>query len=166
MTTPANAPAGQRQESATGANAANAGKGRRGKPRVITGFTKEDMVVRKPRSIEERAKYRRKREERSPIQQTVDKLVLDAYREWLGAGSPRKVMHMPLTVWEVRKAKEDDARFMLGKAAAFIQRQLRYGECPENNGKVELAFYVLDRKIDVEGTDSTDEDETENAAAG
>src|SRR5260370_41615543 len=75
----------------------------------------------------------------------VDKLVLEAYREWLAAGKPRKVIDMPLTVWTIRKAKEEDARFMLGKAAALIQRQLRYGDCPETGGKVGACFYLFER---------------------
>lgn|SRR5258708_6196454 len=142
-------------------SSAGAKKGGRGKPRIITGFTQEDMVIKKPVTVEERVKYRRKREERSEIQQMVDKLVLEAYREWLAAGKPRKVIDMPLTVWTIRKAKEEDARFMLGKAAALIQRQLRYGDCPETGGKVELAFYVIDRAVKVVEPDSP-----ENGSAG
>lgn len=123
----------------------------RGKPRVISGFTQEDMVIRRPKTVEEKVKYRRKREERTAIQQSVDALVLNAYKEWLAVGKPRKFVDVPLVIWEIRKNKEEDARFMLGKAAALIQRQLRFGDCPEANGKVELAFYVLDRAVKVAG---------------
>jgi hypothetical protein len=138
-------------------------KGRgRGKPREIKGFTKEDLKIKRPKTVEERVKYRRKREERSPIQQAVDTLILEAYKDWRKAGEPRKFVDMPIVVWEISKNKEDDARFMLGKAAQLIQRQLRYGDCPEtDDGKsVELSFYVLDRLVKVEG--APDENESEN----
>lgn len=147
----------QRQASAPGATPKAKGAGR-GKPREIKGFTAEDLKIRRPQTVEERVKYRRKREERSPIQQAVDALILKAYQDWKKAGEPRKFVDMPLVVWEISKNKEDDARFMLGKAAALIQRQLRYGDCPETEDKksVELSFYVLDRLVKVEGAPDSD----------
>ena len=135
---------------------------KRGKSREIKGFTQEDLKIRRPKTVEERVKYRRKREERKPIQLAVDSLVLQAYKDWLTNGKPRKFVDMPLVVWEISKNKEDDARFMLGKAAQLIQRQLRYGDCPDTTDgrSVELSFYVLDRLIKVEGApDSETEDE-------
>ena len=174
MTTPS--AASQQQASSTGAAqqqqtrasgpAASTNARGRGKPREIKGFTQEDLKIRRPKTVEERVKYRRKREERSPIQLAVDSLILGAYKDWLKAGSPRKFVDMPLVVWEISKNKEDDARFMLGKAAQLIQRQLRYGDCPETEDKkgVELSFYVLDRLIKVEGAPDTEDSEEDESS--
>lgn len=154
----------QRQASSTGARASGNGRGR-GKPREIKGFTQEDLRIRRPSTVEERVKYRRKRVERSPIQRAVDTLVLEAYKAWKKAGQPRKFIDIPPVIWEISKNKEEDARFMLGKAAQLIQRQLRYGHCPDTeDGKgVELYFYVVDRLVKVEGApDENDSDDGES----
>lgn len=142
------------------ANSGNATKkGGRGKPRQVQTFTQEDMQISWPQTIEEKAAYKRRRAERDPLQKQVDALVLEAYRRWLKVGKPRKFVDMPLAVWTVRKQLEDDARFLLSKGATLIQRQLRYGHCPEHkvSGKtvVDLAFYVTDRHVDVEGAPET-----------
>lgn len=161
------AAAGRQQGSSTGTAARNSGRGR-GKPREIKGFTQEDLKIRRPKTVEERVKYRRKREPRSPIQQAVDSLVLKAYKDWLAAGQPRKFIDIPPVIWEISKNKEDDARFMLGKAAQLIQRQLRYGDCPDTEDKkgIELYFYVVDRMTKVEGApdseDSTEDEPSES----
>lgn len=155
MTSPAtqgNRPAGS--PSNQGSNTGSAKKGQRGKPRQVQQFPADAFQIKRPTTVEERANYKRKRIERSDQQKLVDGLVWDIYQDWLNAGKPRKFVDIPLAVWPVAPNLEEDARHMLQKAATLFQRTLRYGDCPTVNGKIELAFYVVDRQTEIEGAPS------------
>ena len=154
MSTPtANRPA--QPGSNQGSNAGAQRKGQRGKPRQVQQFPAEEFKLIRPSTVEERAEYKRKREERSEQQKVVDSLVWSVYQDWLTAGKPRRFVDIPLAVWPVSLNLEEDARHMLNKAAVLFQRTLRYGDCPvKTEGgvkKVHLAFYVVDRKTEIEG---------------
>lgn len=137
-----------------GSNQGSAKKGQRGKPRDVQQFPADAFQIKRPATVEERANYKRKRIERSDQQKLVDGLVWDIYQDWLTAGKPRKFVDIPLAVWPVAPNLEEDARHMLQKAATLFQRTLRYGDCPTVGGKVELAFYVIDRNTEIEGAPS------------
>lgn len=150
MSTPAqagNRPAQGNQ----GSNQGGPRKGQRGKPRQVQKFPEDAFQIRRPQTVEERAAYKRKRTERSDQQKLVDGLVWDVYQDWVNGGRKRKFVDIPLAVWPVAPNLEEDARHMLQKAAVLYQRTLRYGDCPTVNGKVELAFYVIDRDTEIEG---------------
>ena len=148
-TTPSNRPAtGQGNQ---GSNAGAAGKGGRGKKRDVQQFPADEFKLIRPSTVAERAEYKRKREDRSEQQKAVDGMVWAVYQDWLDAGMPRKFVDIPLAVWPVSPKLEDDARHMLQKAAVLFQRTLRYGDTPTKDGKVHLAFYVVDRLTKVEG---------------
>jgi hypothetical protein len=134
-----------------GSNAGAPGKGARGKPRKVQQFPADEFKLLRPATVAERAEYKRKREERSDQQKAVDGMVWNVYEDWRNAGSPRKFVDIPLAVWPVSPRLEEDARHMLQKAAVLFQRTLRYGDCPTIDGKVHLAFYVVDRLTKVEG---------------
>lgn len=143
---------------AQGSNAGATGKGKRGQPRKVQTFPKEEFQLLRPSTIEERAEYKRHREARSDQQKAVDAMVWSVYQDWKNAGMPRKFVDIPIAVWPVSPNLEEDARHMLQKAAVLFQRTLRYGDCPtiEKDGKkkVHLAFYVVDRLTEVEGAPS------------
>jgi hypothetical protein len=147
-------PTANRPASAQGNQGSNAGadkKGARGKPRVVQQFPADEFKLLRPQTVAERAEYKRKREERSEQQKAVDGMVWAVYEDWRNAGQPRKFVDIPLAVWPVSPRLEDDARHMLQKAAVLFQRTLRYGDTPTIDGKVHLAFYVVDRQTKVEG---------------
>jgi hypothetical protein len=138
-----------------GSKAGTAGKGARGKPRQVQKFPADEFKLIRPSSVSERAAYKRKREERSEQQKLVDSLVWSVYEDWKEAGMPRKFVDIPLAVWPVSPHLEEDARHMLQKAAVLFQRTLYYGDCPTvgtgAEKRIHLAFYVVDRKTEVEG---------------
>lgn len=141
-----------------GSTAEASKKGGRGKPRIVQTFPADEFQIMRPQSVEERAEFKRKRSERSDQQKVVDGMVWNVYEDWVNAGRPRKFVDIPLAVWSVSPNLEEDARHMLGKAAALFQRTLRFGDCPvktvDGKKRVYLAFYVLDRQVDVEGAPS------------
>ena len=141
--------------STAGSTATATAKGARGKPRQVQQFPADEFKLIRPATVSERAEYKRKREERSEQQKLVDQLVWSVYEDWTKAGMPRKFVDIPLAVWPVSPHLEDDARHMLQKAAVLFQRTLHYGDCPTKgegaNKKVHLAFYVVDRKTEIEG---------------
>ena len=154
MSTPT-AQGGNRPASSNqGSNAGGTKKGQRGKPRQVQQFPAEEFKLIRPQTVAERSEYKRKRVERSEQQKTVDGMVWDIYQDWLNAGRPRKFVDIPLAIWPVSPNLEEDARHMLQKAAVLFQRTLRYGDTPTKNGKVHLAFYVIDRNTEIEGAPS------------
>jgi hypothetical protein len=164
MTTPS-APPARPPAAPSSTETPGSKKGGRGKPREIQTLPADEFQVFKPRGIEQKAKYRRKRVERSDQQKAVDKLVLTAYQDWLKAKKPTKFVDQEITVWPVSKRYADDCQFMLRKGATLIERQLRFGDCPEvrdgNRVKVELSFYVTDRHVDIEGAPAEAEPDVE-----
>lgn len=150
MTTPANAGQGTRP-----GNQGTTRTGQRGKPRQVQQFPADEFQLKRPATVAEKAEYKRHKDPRSEQQKLIDKMVWDVYQDWVNAGSPRKFVDIPIAVWPVSMQLADDARHMLQKAATLYQRQLRYGHCPEvtvaGKKKVELSFYVVDRKTEVEG---------------
>lgn len=150
MSTPAQATPGSRPGTPGSAPA-----GQRGKPRKVQTFPADEFQLKRPGTVAERSEYKRKREERSEQQKAVDAMVWKVYQDWVDAGSPRKFVDIPIAVWPLSLNLEEDGRHMLGKAAALFQRTLRYGDCPtvtvDGKKKVELSFYVLDRRTEVEG---------------
>lgn len=156
MSTPPQAPRGANQGSNVGA--ATPKKGARGKPREVQTFPADEFQIIRPQTVAERSEFKRHRIERSDQQKTVDGMVWDIYQDWLNAGQPRKFVDIPLAVWPVSPNLEDDARHMLNKAAVLYQRTLRFGDCPTKSvggkPKVHLSFYVIDRKVEVEGAPS------------
>lgn len=153
MTSPAQA-SQNRPAQNQGSTQGGSKKGQRGKPREVQQFPADAFQIKRPQTVAERSEYKRKRVERSDQQKLVDGLVWDIYQDWINAGRPRKFVDIPLAVWPVPLNLEEDARHMLQKAATLFQRTLRYGDCPTVAGKIELAFYVVDRQTEVEGAPS------------
>jgi hypothetical protein len=147
MSTPAGPAQGSKPEAPS--------KGARGKPRIVQQFPADAFQVKRPGTVAERSEYKRKREDRSDQQKAVDAMVWKVYEDWKEDGGPRKFVDIRIAVWPVPLNLEEDARHMLGKAAALFQRTLRYGDCPEivvdGKKRVELSFYVVDRRTEVEG---------------
>lgn len=114
-------------------------------------FVMEDIAE------ESRGFLRRQRLERSAQQQAVDQKVMSVWQEW-DVNKPAKWPAMPVKGWVISTDFEEDALFMLGKAAGLHDKKLVVGKIqrkplpnlPLPEGKVRIPFCVVTRKVKVE----------------
>lgn len=78
-----------------------------------------------------RAEFKRRRDDRSDEQTKVDGLIKDMYRAWIEAGSPVVWADLPIRTWTIATEHAENALFLLRKAARFLDRKLWFGNIEE-----------------------------------
>jgi hypothetical protein len=106
----------------------------------------EEFVIEKIPE-DDRGKHRRQRLERSKQQTAVDNRILAVYKLYKDSGSPKNWTDMPVQGWVLSKQFEDDALFMLRKAANYHGKKLVVGKIQYGlpDGKIRIPFCVIDR---------------------
>lgn len=116
-----------------------------------------------------RGHLRRQRIERSERQIALDAKAREWYGQWLEAGSPTKWNLMPVRGWVIAKSLEEEALFMLGKAARLHDLTLVTGTTqrkplpglPLPAGKVRIPFCIVSKNTEVTGIPSEDSESEE-----
>lgn len=86
--------------------------------------------------------------ERTDEQRVVDNEVKRIVLEWIEAGQPKSFRDMPKGLYELPPAQAETIRFMLNKAANYLNAKLRYGKPAYGAGGTEVVtFAALPRKI-------------------
>lgn len=148
---------------ATGPASEEAVRGKRGrkpgsvakerKPIPASEFAMEDI------DDDSRGFLKRQRIERTREQLAVDAKVLEVKKEWEDAGEPANWTQMPVKAWVISREYEEDALFMLHKAAGLhgfklITGKIQRKALPElalPDGKIRIPFCVVARKTKVTG---------------
>lgn len=115
---------------------------------------------------ENRAAYRRRREDRDDQQLKVDALVQEMYKDWVEQGRSINWVDVPIRVWTVSLGHEEAALFMIRKACRLLGRKPWFGHMaerttapPESKKVFDIPFAITSTTARMKGKPRNDADD-------
>jgi hypothetical protein len=140
---------------------------KKGSKRVVKERPAIDFTSSTFARVQERktmAEYRRTRGERDQEQREFDRIVDEAYNDWVNAGKPTDWVDMPGTYWQGPKEQAETVMWRVHRSGQHYSLKIRFGDLKEITGPngesyAEVVFVVTDRPAN----DTPDEEEAEAA---